>query len=80
MPIGNKAIHLRLPTELSRILNQEVSRVKVRYGISVTPSDILLTLIEQHGLRVRRVAEEDEDLLWYYDDLVFHDDTTSEPS
>lgn len=64
-----RRITLDLNPDHSRFLSQEKSRLRIQYGLKVNEQDILRTLVEQHRLRVLHSAEEDESIIWYYENL-----------
>lgn len=76
----SRLLQISIDSDMSRFLNQEVSRLNVKYGIRVTPRDILMTLLRQHSLRVVSEAEEEEAILWYYDNLKEHNEAASTTS
>jgi hypothetical protein len=66
---SRRKIIVELNQDMSLFLTQERSRLYTQYGLRVTPSDILKTLLYQHKMRIIQAVEEDESLLWYHDKL-----------
>lgn len=68
-------VHIRLSREQVRFLKQERRRIKKAHGISVSMTDIIRALIEQHTMRMAQIATAaPESVEWFYRYLAEEND------
>lgn len=65
--MAKRALVIQLTRGQSQLIDQERQRLKDLYGLRMSGSQIVQTLLEQHRLKIKMMANEDpESVHWFY--------------